>query len=315
MTQLRIRTVAGQPVPPAIERLLEAAGRLLASPAIQAGQRLGYVVRGLLYGAMGLSALSLALGRTGHGADQKGSLPLAVTAPGAWLLLSVLAVGLAAYSSWGFVRAVYDPLRRGDDVPGLVQRLGFAWSGVAYAALLVVVFQVLIGNAPDLHEDTVQDLVRRGLQTAAGTALTFAAGGVGLLAGLGQFWDAWHAGFRRDLEKRRMERAEYATAVWLGRVGLFSRGVVFMATGWFVLLAAYHRDFQLARGFGAAFDGLAEQPLGHLVVGVLGAGFVALALHSIECARWIRFPDPPAPRSSQRGGGRGRRQPPSRRRR
>ena len=35
--------------------------------------------------------------------------------PGKVLLFAVV-IGLGAYSIWGFVRAVFDPLQRGDDI-------------------------------------------------------------------------------------------------------------------------------------------------------------------------------------------------------
>lgn len=291
MAELRAPQVAGHRLPRRLRRVLASAGKVLAAPPVAYAERFGYVVRGLLYGGMGVSALALALREGAHGTDQRGTLPVLATAPGAWLLLAALAAGLAAYAAWGFVRAIYDPLRRGDDVPGLVQRLGFLWSGIAYTALLLVVLQVLLGHSPNLQGDSVQDWVRFALAAPAGTVATFAAGGIGVLAGLGQFVDAWKAGFRKDLQRRDMPEAEYQAAVALGRAGMVSRGVIFAATGWFVLLAAAHRDFQLAHGFGAAFDELAARPLGHLVVGVLGLGFLALALHSIECARFIKLPE------------------------
>ena len=104
-----------------------------ANPLVELAARWGYVVRGLLYGAMGLVALLLAIGRVSHGTDQKGALHYFVSNPFGTIVLGSFAVGLCGYSLWGFVRAIYDPLHRGKDAPGLVARVGFAWSGFAYA--------------------------------------------------------------------------------------------------------------------------------------------------------------------------------------
>ena len=260
------------------------------NPWLKLAMRFGYVIRGLLYCLMGLLALALAAGHGSYPADQRGAVALLIGNPFAKLVLVVLGLGLVAYSLWGFVRAVYDPLRRGDDVPGLAARLGFAWSGFAYASLLLVVLQLLFGGDPHrLGSDSVQSLVARALVTPAGRWATVAAGLVGAAAGLGQFVDAWRAPFRRDFKRAEMHREELETAVWLGRYGMLARGVIFTMTGWFVLVAGVRADASQARGFGAAFAALMQGPYGHLAVAGVGIGFIALALHSLAYARWVRM--------------------------
>ena len=91
--------------------------------------RAGYIARGLLYGSMGVLALVALATQSGTYADQQGDLRLLAGGPIGKVLLVVLLMGLAAYSLWGFIRAVFDPLRRGDDAIGLAERAGFAWSG------------------------------------------------------------------------------------------------------------------------------------------------------------------------------------------
>jgi hypothetical protein len=259
------------------------------NPIVKFGARWGYVVRGLLYGAMGLIALLLAIGKVSHGTDQKGALVLFVNNPVSLLVLSVFAVGLAAYSLWGFVRAVYDPLHRGKDPIGLVARLGFAWSGVAYAALCLSVVQVMLGAQGTLHHDSVAGIVAGLLAKPLGQQLTAIAGAVAIGAGLAQFVDAYRAGWAKDLKRGAMKKEEYEAAVFFGRFGLVSRGVIFTVTGWFILEAALRHDPAKAHGFGAAFEALLREPFGHILVGIVGMGFMALALHSFAYARWVRM--------------------------
>jgi hypothetical protein len=260
------------------------------NPGLKLLTRWGYVVRGLLYGVMGFLALGLALGLAGHGADQRGALALMVSNSLSRVVLVLFAGGLAAYSLWGFVRAVYDPLHRGKDLPGVTARLGFAWSGFAYAALLLVVLQLLFGatDPQRLHGDSVPSTVARALAAPMGVLLTAIAGLIGIIAGLGQFVDAWRAPFMRDLKQGEMNKAEEDWALWLGRYGMIARGVIFTLTGWFILQAAVHQNAAMAHGFGAAFDQIQRRPFGNVVVAVLGLGFVALALHSFAYARWVR---------------------------
>jgi hypothetical protein len=260
-----------------------------ANPWLERAARLGYVIRGILYGVMGVLAISLAVGTPARTADQRGSLYLLAGNPLAVPLLVVVIVGLAAYSMWGFTRAIYDPLGRGNKPIGIAARLGFAWSGVSYAALVVYAAGFLIGTTHGAETDTMQKTVQAILSRPAGTIATIIAGVIGVAAGLGQFVDAVRAGFKDDLKRNRMSRAERVTVDSLGRFGMFSRGVVFTLLGWFVLQAGLQHDASRAQGIGVAFQDIARQPFGHISLAVVALGFIALGLHSLANAIWVRM--------------------------
>lgn len=259
-----------------------------ANPWFERAARFGYVVRGCLYGVMGLLALEIALGAGGRGADQRQALSMLPAGPIRWTVLAAVFVGAAAYALWGFVRAVYDPLRRGDDPAGIAERLGFVWSGLAYSGLLVFVLQFLAGRTA-AEADSTQATVDAVLSRPAGRWLVLVAGLVAVAAGLGQFVDAYRAGFRKDLKRGKMNKAQRVSADTLGRLGMFARGVIFTMVGWFVFQAAWTGDPNQAHGMGAAFVKLSTEPLGHFLLGVVALGFVALGLHSFASAIWIRM--------------------------
>jgi Domain of Unknown Function (DUF1206) len=241
--------------------------------------RLGYVVRGALYGVMGILALRLALGEPTRTADQRGTLYLLSGSPIASVFLVVVIVCLAAYSLWGFIRAAYDPLGRGNDTVGIVSRLGFAWSGLNYAALMVFALTFLVGATRGNGSDSLQKTVGALLAAPAGGAITIIAGIIGVAIGLGQFVDMYKAGFKKDLKRNQMNRATRTTVDSLGRFGMFSRGVIFTMLGFFILSAGLHHDAADAQGIGEAFQVIARQPTGHLSLAAVGAGFIALGLH------------------------------------
>src|SRR6202171_5654861 len=120
--------------------------RAAANRAIELLERLGYAVRGALYAVMGLLALRIVLSVAGgQTTDLTGSLVFLIGNPLGKLVLIVAVVGLAAYSLWGFTRAIYDPLHRGSDASGYMARLGFVSSALSYAAIVVFALQVLAG--------------------------------------------------------------------------------------------------------------------------------------------------------------------------
>lgn len=260
-----------------------------ASPLLELLERLGYLVRGALYAVMGLLALGIALRVTGgQTTDLSGSLVFLVSNPFGKLTLVVVAVGLAAYSLWGFTRAIYDPLHRGSGASGYAARLGFVSSALSYAAIVILALQLLAGSgAPS--GDSTQKTIASVLTHPAGGGLTILIGLIAIAIGLGQFLEAYQANFAKDLKGAEMSQSERTWAIRFGRFGMFARGVTFLVIGWFVVQAGIHHDPAQAQGFGGAFVFLLAQPFGRIVLGIVALGFVSLGLHSFACARWIRL--------------------------
>ena len=263
--------------------------RVAANPLLEFLERVGYVVRGALYAVMGLLALRLALNAGGGEAtDLSGSLVFLIHNPFGKLVLIVAAVGLAAYSIWGFTRAIYDPLHRGRDASGYMARLGFVTSALSYGAIVLLALQLLAGPGGPAGDGT-QKTMSSVLSHPAGGLLTAIIGLVAIGVGIGQFLEAYRATFQQDLKGAEMRQSTRTAVIRLGRFGMFARGVVFLVIGWFLVQAGIHHDPAQVQGFGGAFLFLLGQPFGRLLLGIVAVGFVALGLHSFACARWIRL--------------------------
>src|SRR5207247_7944185 len=78
-------------------------------------------------------------------ADPRGVLATMARQPFGHLLLGATALGLSGYVLWRLVQACLDPERKGTKARGLLTRLGFAVSGVAYAALAVLAARMALG--------------------------------------------------------------------------------------------------------------------------------------------------------------------------
>jgi len=276
------------PTRAAAQQTHSAVKRAASNPALELLERVGYVARGVLYVVMGALALRLALGVGGRATDQSGSLTALAGGAFGKALLLVFVVGLAAYSLWGFARAIFDPLNRGDHAAGIAERLGFAWSGIAYAGLALFALELFVGTGR-ATPDSTQSTVSTFFAYPAGEWLVVAIGLVSIAVGIGQFVLARKATFKRDLKREEMSPEEKKFVDGMGRFGFFARGVTFTLVGWFVFQAGIHRDPMRVQGFSGAFVFLLSQPYGHLLLGVVALGFVALGLHSFACARWMRF--------------------------
>ena len=263
--------------------------QVAANPQLEFLERLGYVVRGALYAVMGFLALRIALAQPGGKAtDMSGSLIWLVGNPFGKLVLIVTIIGLVAYSVWGFVRAIYDPLHRGRDAKGIAARIGFVTSALSYLAIAFFALQILAGQG-SASGDSTQKTVSTLLTNPAGAALTVLLGVIAIGIGIGQFIEAYRATFKNDLKAAEMSRSERDIAIGLGRFGMAARGVTFLVIGWFLVQAGLHHAPSQAQGFGGAFLFLLAQPYGRWLLGIIALGFIALGLHSFACARWVRL--------------------------
>ena len=263
--------------------------RAASNPVLRFLERLGYAARGSLYTVMGLLALGIALSvGGGKTTDLSGSLMVLIANPYGKLVLVVMAIGLAAYSLWGFIRAIYDPLHRGSTASGYMARLGFVTSAVSYAAIVILALQILAGSG-GASGDSTKTTIASILTHPGGGGVTIVIGLIAIGVALGQFLEAYRATFARDLKGAEMSEKERTIVVRLGRFGMFARGVIFLVIGWFLVQAGLHHDPGQVQGFGGAFMFLLGQPFGRVLLGIVALGFVALGLHSFACARWVRL--------------------------
>ena len=260
-----------------------------SNPVLELLERLGYAARGALYVVMGVLAFRIAAGSSGGQAtDLTGSLVFLIGHPFGKLVLVAMVVGLVAYSIWGFVRAIYDPLHRGRDASGVMARLGFVSSAVSYAAIALFGLGALLGSRAAAGDST-QKSATTLLAHPFGGPLTIVIGLVAFGIGIGQFIEAYKATFAADLKAAEMKEQVRRVVIGLGRFGMAARGVSFLVIGWFLVLAGIHHNASYAHGFGGAFLFLLSEPYGRLLVGVVALGFIALGLHSFACARWVRL--------------------------
>ena len=250
-------------------------------------ERWGYVARGVLYIIMGGLAVNLALGAGGAAANPVQALRYMAGQPYGKVLLVGMLIGLAGYTLWGLVRAVFDPLARGSDANGLLQRAGYLISSVSYGTLVLPAVQLLMNPATSGQQTgNPRDITAQLMTKPYGVALVYAFGLFWLVAGMGQFITAYRTSFMRDLKTPRMSATERKWARIIGRIGYAARGVVYGMLGVFVVQAASQANPQQAQGIDGVLIKLAQGPYGQLVLGSVAAGLLIFGIYSVLGARW-----------------------------
>ncbi|NES97873.1 MAG: DUF1206 domain-containing protein [Desertifilum sp. SIO1I2] len=254
--------------------------------------RFGFAAKGIVYAVIGILAVMAATNNGGETTDANGALEAIALQPFGQILLSAIAIGLFGYVLWRFVQAIFDPERHGTDAKGIAQRLGFAVSGAIYLGFAWTAIQLVIGAARHSEGNATQDWTARILAQPFGQWLV-GLGGV-LMIGLGfyQFYQAYKAKFRGELNWHHMSAREKTWATRLGRLGISSRGVVYALIGIFLIQAARSSNPNEARGVDGALQALSQQPYGKWLLLIVALGFIAYGVYMGVEARYRRINPP-----------------------
>jgi Domain of Unknown Function (DUF1206) len=250
--------------------------------------RLGYATIGVVYLMIGILATQAALGTGGAIADPRDVLVTIARQPFGRVLLGLTALGLSGYVLWRLIQACFDPEHKGTDARGLLTRLGFAVSGVAYAALAVLAARMALGAGGAGSHAAAQEWTATVLAQPFGPWLVGIIGGMMIGVGLAHVYRAYTAHFMQEYATGEMSARQQRWAQWLGQGGLAARGVTFGIMGGFCIYAGVSADPSEARGLGGALVVVAQQPYGPWLLGVVAVGLVAYGLFCLSQALYRR---------------------------
>ena len=258
-------------------------------PWVEKLARFGYAARGVVYAVIGILAIQAAFSGRGQTTGTEGAIQ--TIAEQSRILLVLIAIGLIGYALWRFVQAFLDPEGLGRDAKGMVKRGAMLASGLIYSGLALTAFRLMSGSggAAGSGEGGNQALAASILDKPFGRWLVALAGIAVIASALAQIWEAYTRKFERKLTAGEMDEQERRLAVRTGQIGLASRGVAFLITGWFLVQAALTYDPSRVRGLGGALDTLARQPYGPWLLGLVALGLIAFGAYSFLEARYRRI--------------------------
>ncbi|HEX6370413.1 MAG TPA: DUF1206 domain-containing protein [Longimicrobium sp.] len=255
-----------------------------ASPSVQRLARLGYAAKGVVYLIIGGIAAQAAFSPAEQVEGMEGAMATILEQPFGKVLLGIVALGLAGFVLWRVVQAVRDPEHTGGGMKRAAERIGYAISGVLYAALTLEAVRMLRGSGGGgggTQHWTAVVMEKPFGRIAVGLA------GLGIAAyGIYQIVKA----FKSDLDKRlNLEGSAVATrrrVLALARAGTASRGVVFAIIGWLVIKAAMQYDPAEAQGLRGALVTLREVAYGPYLLAAVALGLMAYGISQLVKARY-----------------------------
>lgn len=259
------------------------------SPLMETLTRLGYASRGLIYVMMGILALDVALGKSSSPANPQNAIEAIGRQPAGLVLLWLVLIGLVSYALWGVIRAVLDPLQKGDDLKGLIVRAGFLISAASYAFLILPTYGYISGaGKPGQGAASTQKLMASIMSTPLGHWLIVLAGAAVIAVGIYHIYSGFNASFDKQFSTYAMTAQEVRVAIQLGRFGTAARGVVFALVGYLLFQAGMQSNSSQPVSFDAALASLLHQPYGVYLLAVVAIGLVAFGIYSMLTAVWFR---------------------------
>ena len=272
---------------------MKAVRRLTVSKAIELASRLGYAARGLVYLSIGSIVLLAALDLTPRAKGANGVMRAWAEWPLGWALISGIGVGLAGFSAWRILQAVFDADRHGRSPKAWAVRTGQAVSGLVYGGLALSAFELLdeLEDVGELDEEqTAHHTARAVLDLPHGDTLLIAGGLVVLAFGVGNIVQ----GLVQDFSKRlKCDDRLCRVVVPLAKVGYGARGLASLPLGVFLVMAGIEARAGEVHSWGGALQAVERQPFGSSALCLVAAGLIAFGLFGLVEARYRRIRPPP----------------------
>jgi Domain of Unknown Function (DUF1206) len=258
-----------------------------ANPIIDRIARLGFVANGVVVLIVGALALRFVLGFGQGVAGPEEALASLPRQPFGRITLAIVSLGLWAYAFWKLVQAIVDPEHKGTGFVGVMERVGFGFTALAYITLGIAGLQLLLGDQVGGTGDP-EELAARILEPHFGRWVVGLFGGIILLAGALQVRMGVTARFRHTLALDRMSRTEAMVVLALGCTGYLALGIVSSVIGYFLIRVALLYNPEAAGGWQEALALLGGLDPDRWVLGAVAAGVVSYGLFFVMLVRYRR---------------------------
>jgi len=247
--------------------------------------RAGFAARGVMYVIIGILAIQIAFGNSGHKADQSGAARVVGSTPFGAFLLWLLVIGFVGMTLWRLSEALYGG--PGADGRKASNRLIAGFKALLYAFIAYGIIKYALGlGAPKSSNKQSVDLTATAMREPGGRILVGIVGVVLIGVGAWLAWRAFERKFLAELRTGEMSPRTRKVVTFLGRFGGIARGIVFAAAGVFLLIAAFTANAQKAKGIDATLRAFTKTPAGPWLLVLVAIGLVLFGCYSWAESRW-----------------------------
>lgn len=252
--------------------------------------RTGFVAKGTVYAITGVLTFMAAFNMGGQKTGRIQVLEFLDKQTFGNILLILMAIGLASYSTWRFIQSLKDPENIGDDTKGKAKRTAFFISGIIYLGLAVLAVMRVIGSGSGSSGSSGAAQKSSFLASETGLIIIGIAGAGIAIAGIFQFVKAYRNDYTKKFDLTSLTEEKKRKSIKnTAKFGLSSRGVIFLIIGYFALKAAFSSDPSKIKTTTEAFSFIQDSSYGAWLMGLVAAGLVAYAIYMFLMAKYRRF--------------------------
>ncbi len=259
---------------------------IIVNPIAKKYILLGYAAKGAIYFLIGILAIEAAIFPEQQAAGTYSALKHLSSQPLGSILLCLLAVTLTGYVWRRLLQAIIYPGHTQHSSPqALIQRFGYIVSSLSYGSVVCTALNIVFGL--DKYNKTIKHLVENLLDKPLGIWLVSLAG-IGVLGvGFSYLYGAYTGSYICNLALHNYLLK--SLIIVIGKIGVATRGIVFIITGFCLIRASMLSNADLAGGLQNAFHILERQPLGWLWLLAIGIGFIAYGIYMFVAAKYRSY--------------------------
>ncbi len=246
----------------------------------------GYFVRGAIYVLIGVLSLRVALQNTGSFVNPKSALlEVDKTLLINKLLLVIIIIGLISYSLWKVIKIFTQQKEK--DGKDHFKRLGDIFSAVSYFVLAIASMS-LLGIGHIIFGSSNQfALFTKLFLLPHGNIIIGLIGIIWILIAASQFYLSYTNEFEEEINLKQLDEKKEKAFLIMGKIGLFSRGIIFGLIGYIFILAAIKVDPSKIKGIEGALLEL-EKIGGTWLLTLVSVGLICFGIYSVFVGSWFR---------------------------
>lgn len=246
--------------------------------------RYGLASKGVVYCVMGVLTVLAAFGMGGRKGDKATVFQFIYEQPFGKILLILIGLGLLGFVALRFVQAFRDTDNKGNDMKGLITRIGFAISGLLYLGFSVYALRLAMDNPSS--GDAKQFFVAKVMQWPMGEWIIGIVAVIVIISGINQIYKGVSGKFMKKVTLVRSGLDDVFRKA--GLIGYVARGIVFLILGYFLGVAAANSNPKEAQGTKEAFDFL-QGNFGNVLMGLVAIGLIGYGVFMFVRARYERI--------------------------
>lgn len=231
---------------------------------------------------IGALALMAALGIGGSTSDSSGAFSAVASKPFGEVLLWILGVGLIGIVLWRLIQVVLDPEHVKNGGKSMFRRLSSLISGIAYGSLTYNAIAIAMhAKSSGSGSGSKQTLSAKLLAQPFGQWIVGTIGVIIIGFALYEIHKAYTEKYTNKFKRHEMTNKEWELGRKTGKLGLYSRGIVFLMIGYFFIQTAITADPDKTKGLDGALSKIAQQPYGQWLLGIVALGLFLYGVFQI----------------------------------